>query len=98
MVCRARVRDITALFNLPKKVAAGTGGAAVELEQQLQKAQQLAQKEHQRAAELEVQLQVGAAWGTAEPPCAAQGSRSINLLNLRCQQQANSTTPGMHVD
>lgn len=54
----SRVRDITALFNLPKKVAAGRGAAAGELEQQLQKAQQLAKQEQQRAQQLEERLQV----------------------------------------
>jgi hypothetical protein len=56
---RAKARDVTALFNLPKKVAAGSAGSAVELEQQLQEAQQQAEREHQRARQLEQQLQVG---------------------------------------
>lgn len=56
------MRDVTALFNLPKKVAVGNAGAAAELEQQLQKAQKQAEREAQRAQQLEQQLKVGVAW------------------------------------
>lgn len=79
------MRDVTALFGLPKKVAAGTGGAAIELEQQLQKAQQLAQKEHQRAAELEMKLQVS---------CLVHSSTTLCCPGFTYQaaQSAGSTT------
>jgi hypothetical protein len=58
MLCRAKMGDITALFNLPKKVAAGSGAAAAELEQQLQKAQDQARREHERAQQLEQEMKV----------------------------------------
>jgi hypothetical protein len=58
-VFRSKIRDVTALFNLPKKVAAGNAGAAAELEQQLQRAQQQAEREQKRAQQLEQQLKVG---------------------------------------
>jgi hypothetical protein len=64
-MCRAKIGDITVLFNLPKKVAAGTGAAAAELEQQLQKAQDQARREHERAQQLEQEMKVCAARGSS---------------------------------
>lgn len=75
---RAKARDVTALFNLPKKVAAGSAGSAVELEQQLQQAQQQAEREHQRARQLEQQLQVGS--------CPVKTCCSLDIPHLQHMQ------------
>lgn len=74
VLCRARMGDITALFNLPKKVAAGSGATAAELEQQLQKAQDQARRERERAQQLEQEMKVCAAVCAlaANQTCVAQ--------------------------
>lgn len=83
------MRDITPLFNLPKKVSAGIGNSAAALEQQLRSAQQKAQQEQQRRRELEARLKVHAfafRSGQGSLDTLKLGQRLLSALIAVCNQ------------